>query len=84
MEKGLMSSSNTEMDADGIIVTRSLPQAAGQIKRLGTRRREMPRRSTFNTNPANAGSNDISSDEHKQMMLEMVHERIPTGVTTMV
>jgi len=61
--EGLVSSSNPESYAGGSFATSRISQA-GQGKRVGTRRREKPRRRElrFKKNSSDAGSRVISND----------------------
>jgi len=62
MVEGLVSSSNPESYAGGSFATSRVSQA-GQVKRVGTRRREIPRRRELRLkNSSDAGSSVISND----------------------
>jgi len=60
--EGLVSSSNPESYAGGSFATSTVSQA-GQVKRVGTRQREIPRRWDLRLkNSSDAGSSVISND----------------------
>jgi len=60
--EGLVSSSNPESYAGGSLATSRVSQT-GQVKRVGTKRREIPRRWELRLkNSSDAGSSVISND----------------------